>query len=55
MHLFLKIISWSISLVISFFSVSAMVIYDYICILFNMPVEIWNMIGEDDDAAKKEV
>lgn len=47
MHLLLKIISWVISLVISFFSVSALVVYDYICILFNMPVDIWNMIGEE--------
>ena len=53
MHLFLKIISWVISLVVSFFSVSALVVYDYICILFNMPVDIWNLIGEQDAAEEE--
>jgi len=30
-----------------------MAAYDYICMIFNMPVEIWNLIGQQDAAEEE--
>lgn len=49
MSLIQKVIIWCISFPISLFVISVLAVFEYISLVFSMPLDIWNIINGDFD------
>lgn len=47
MELIYKLISWTLSFVVNFFLVTTLFAFNYIKTLYDLPVDIWNIVNED--------
>lgn len=47
MELLFKLVSWTLSFVINFFIVTVLFAFNYIKTLYDLPVDIWNVVNEE--------